>query len=113
MNASTLLLILVPVGLVVVPFVIIPRLQMERRARALLSRHPDAERTSVFLAFRSLWSGGKRQEMDARIAEMATTGWTFLRATEANPLRTIRSRGGGLTLHFIRGSADTNESVSV
>jgi len=33
---------------------------------------------------------------------MAKTGWTFLRASEANPLRTLQSPGGGLTLHFIR-----------
>jgi hypothetical protein len=44
--------------------------------------------------------------MDAKIAEMASSGWTFLRAAEASPLRTIRSWGGGLTLHFIR----TNDS---
>jgi len=46
--------------------------------------------------------GAKRVAMDARIAEMATVGWTFLRASEANPLRTLRSWGGGLHLHFIR-----------
>lgn len=40
--------------------------------------------------------------MDAKIAEMAMDGWLFLRATAANPLRTIPSWGGGLRLHFIR-----------
>jgi hypothetical protein len=55
----------------------------------------------IYLEFSSGWTG-KRAEMDAKIAEMARAGWTFLRATEASPLRTLRSWGGGLTLHFIR-----------
>ena len=75
---------------------------MARRARRLLAQHPDAEQTSVYLAFHSAWAGGKKQELDAKIAEMAFAGWTYLRAVEASPLRTIRSWGGGLTLHFIR-----------
>ena len=100
MHATSFLIILVPV-LFVVPFVLISRRRMEQRARALLAQHPNAERTSIYLAFRSGWTG-KRTEMDAKIAEMARAGWTFLRASEANPLRTIRSWGGGLTLHFIR-----------
>ncbi len=78
------------------------RIRMERRARALLAQHPDAEQTSVYLEFRSGWYRGKEQEMDATIAKMATHGWTFLRASAANPLRTIRSWGGGLHMHFIR-----------
>ncbi len=96
------------VGLTAIPIVIalamvLPRrIRMERRARALLAQHPDAERSSVYFEFRSRWYRGKGREMDAKIAEMARNGWTFLRATEASPLRTIRSWGGGLTLHFIR-----------
>jgi hypothetical protein len=81
---------------------------MQRRAGAVRARHPQAEQTSVYLAFRSGWRTGKQGEMDAKIAEMASGGWTYLRAAEANPLRTIRSWGGGLTLHFIR----TDESGS-
>ena len=75
---------------------------MERRARGILAQHPGAERISVYLAFRSGWWSGKGKEMDAKVAEMARAGWTFLRATEASPPRTIRSWGGGVTLHFIR-----------
>ena len=101
MQALAFLLILLPM-LVVVPCVLPPRLRMERRARALLAAHPDAERTSVYLAFRSSWAAGKRREMDVRIAAMAQSGWTFLRAREANPLRTMRSWGGGVTLQFLR-----------
>ena len=104
MHTTSFLIILVPV-LLAVPFVLIPRRRMEQRARALLAQHPNAERTSIYLAFRSGWTG-KRAEMDARIAEMARAGWTFLRASEASPLRTIRSWGGGLTLHFIRVHSD-------
>ena len=83
--------------------VVLPRrIRRERRARALLARHPNAERTSIYLAFRSGWPSGKEKEMDAKISEMITAGWIFLRAAEVSPIRTIRSSGGGLTLHFIR-----------
>ena len=104
-----------------VPYVIVlmmamalpPRIRMERRARALLAQHPDAERTSVYLAFRSGSSTARQREMDARIAEMASAGWTFLRAAEASPLRTMRSWGGGLTLHFIRTkSSETSQGTA-
>lgn len=90
------MLVLMLVALVVLP----ARVRMERRARRLLFAHPDAERKSVYLPFPSV--KGKRAAMEARIAEVESGGWTFLRATEASPLRTLRSWGGGLTLHFIR-----------
>ncbi|MBL9162819.1 MAG: hypothetical protein JNL18_08815 [Planctomycetaceae bacterium] len=83
-------------------FVVAPRLRMERRPRALLAAHPDAEQTSVYLALHSAFAGGKRREIDAKIAEMQPQGWSFLRGSEANPLRTSFTRGGGLTLHFLR-----------
>jgi hypothetical protein len=79
-----------------------PRVQMEREARALLKQHPGAEQTSVYLSLHSILPSKKKQEIDAKITEMQAQGWTFLRAMEANPLRTICSLGGGLTLHFIR-----------
>jgi hypothetical protein len=96
------LLMLVPVFLLFVLVVLIPRFRMERRARALLAQYPDAVRTSVYLPFQSAWHSRKRKQIDAKISEMKADGWIFLRATEVNPLRTIRSWGGGLTLHFIR-----------
>lgn len=82
-------------------FALPTRVRMERRARKLLSQHPQAERTSVYLPFRSSWESGK-QEMEAKISEMQSSGWTFLRAHEASPLRTLLSWGGGVTLQFIR-----------
>lgn len=103
MNTTTMiLLMIVPVLLVVVFFVLVPRIRMERRARAILAQHPGAEQTSVYLPLRSTWARGSRREVEAKIAEMRACGWTFLRAMEASPLRTIRSWGGGLTLQFIR-----------
>lgn len=88
--------------LLFVYFVAVPRFRMERRARALLEAHPDAERTTVYLELQSTFAGAKQREIDAKIAEMQPQGWTFLRAMEASPLRTLCSWGGGLTLHFIR-----------
>src|SRR5262249_10213532 len=92
----------IPSLLLFVFFVVFPRLRMEQRARALLALHPGAEQTSVYLELHSTFAGGKQREIDAKIAEMQPQGWTFLRAMEASPLRTMFSWGGGLTLHFIR-----------
>ena len=100
MHATAFLIVLLPI-LLVIPFVMLPRFRMERRARELLAKNPGAQRTSLYVAFRA-GGAGKRAEFDAKIAGMASEGWTFLRACEANPLRTIRSWGGGLTMHFIR-----------
>jgi hypothetical protein len=106
MNYTTIILILC--AMLAVPLVfagVIPRFRMARRARALLAQYPDAEQTSVYLELHSPWAWSKRLEIDAKIAQMRPQGWTFLRAMEANPLRTVRSLGGGLTLYFIRTTA--------
>lgn len=97
----TLILSIVVLAAVLVPFVIM-RLRMERRARALLAKHPNSEQISVYLALHSGWPHKKHQELDAKIVEMKTKGWTYTRGSEASPFRTIRTWGGGLTLHFIR-----------
>ena len=89
--------------LLVLAMVILPRrIRMERHARELLAQHPGAEQTSVYLKLHSTFAGAKQREIDTKIAEMQPQGWTFLRAAEASPLRTLRSWGGGVTLHFIR-----------
>jgi hypothetical protein len=98
---ATILLCAIPAILLFV-FAVVPRFRMERRARALLAQHPEAGQTSVYLELHSTFAWDKQREIDAKIAEMQPQGWTFLRAMEASPLRTMRSWGGGLTLHFIR-----------
>ena len=103
MNYMTIIFLLCAISAFIFVFaVVIPRFRMERRARALLAQHPGAEQTSVYLELHSTFAGSKQREIDAKIAEMQPQGWTFLRAMEASPLRTMRSWGGGLTLHFIR-----------
>jgi len=95
MNIELLLFVLAmpAIAFVIVLAVVVPRrIRMERRARALLAQHPDAERTLIYLAFRSGWPRKKQKEMAG----------LFCEAQEASPLRTTRSWGGGLTLHFIR-----------
>lgn len=99
---TSLLLCAIPAILLFVFAIGIPRYRTRRRVRALLAQHPGAEQTSVYLELHSTFAGGKQREIDAKIAEMQPQGWTFLRARAANPLRTISSWGGGLTLHFIR-----------
>lgn len=98
MNLELLLLaLLIPaIALIIVFSAVIPRrLRAERRARELLAQHAGAERTLVYVAFDSCWPRDKRDEIDARIGQMHREGWTFLRAREASPLRTICSWGGG------------------
>lgn len=80
------------------------RLRMERRASRLLAQHPDAEKTAVYLKLNSTFAAGKEREIEIKISEMEQQGWIFLRLKEANPLRTIRSWRGGLSLEFIRKS---------
>ena len=94
-------LLVVP-AVIALGIVLRERILKERRARSLLAKFPDAERKSIYLPFRSAWPSVKRQEMDSRIAEMERAGWMFLRGAEASPLRTLRSWGGGMTLHFLR-----------
>ena len=102
MNYIPIILLCAVPAIFLFVFFFIPRFRMERRARALLAQHPGAEQTSVYLELHSTFAGGKQREIDAKIAEMQPQGWTFLRAMEASPLRTMSSWGGGLTLHFIR-----------
>lgn len=88
-------------------FVLTPRIEMLRRAGKLLKEIPQHERAMVYLPFSSTFSPGKQIEMAAKIAEMGEDGWVFLKAGEAHPLKTLRSWGGGLNLHFIRSVADS------
>lgn len=108
---TIILLCTTPALLIFVCFAVVPRLRMERRARALLTQYPGAEQTSVYLKLHSTFAGGKQREIDAKVAEMQPQGWTFLRASEANPLRTLRSWGGGLNLHFIRTDGKQNHAA--
>ncbi|MGD0812583.1 MAG: hypothetical protein ABSA83_03180 [Verrucomicrobiota bacterium] len=93
----------IPVILVVLIFyVVIPRIRMERRAKSLLAQMPSQKRKTVYLAFTSIWCFGKKKEMEAKIIEEEKSGWTFLKAREANFLKTLRTSRGGLNLHFIK-----------
>jgi len=83
--------------------VILPRrIRMERRARKLLAEHPGAEQTSVYLQFDSVKWSEKRKAHETMVADMATKGWTFLKASEANLKRTSVTWAGGVNMHFIR-----------
>ena len=96
------LLCAIPAFLLFAFMVIAPRFRVEQRARALLAKQPGVEQTSVYLPLKSTWAWQKKREIDAKIAEMKSEGWIFLRGMEASPLRTICSWEGGLTLQFIR-----------
>ena len=76
---------------------------MERRARRVLRTMSDYEEITECLRLDSPWPKAKQKAMERKIEEMANAGWVFLKACEANPLQTICSLGGILTLHFVRG----------
>jgi hypothetical protein len=80
------------------------RLRMERRAKDLLAQMPQHELRTVYLAFNSVWPRARESKIAAKISQEQQEGWTFLRASEASPLKTIRTWGGGVNLHFIRKS---------
>jgi hypothetical protein len=80
------------------------RMRMVRRAKKLLAQMPHHELKTVYLAFASGFCWGKGKEMAAKIIEEKNGGWTFLKAGEANLLKTSCSWGGGINLHFIRKS---------
>jgi hypothetical protein len=114
MNTERLVFISAPLVILLLGLavLILPRrIRMERRARELLAEHPGAEQTSVFLKFQSVRWSEKRKAHDAMVAEMATKGWTFLKASEASLLRTSITWAGGMNMHFIR-LRPTHESRS-
>ena len=77
------LLGLIPILIAGVFLVLIPRVRMARKAREILAQYPDAERTSVYIQYHSVTWKHKREVLEAKIAEMKTDGWTFLRGAEA------------------------------
>jgi len=56
------------------------------------------------LLFRRTSPWGKQRELDALAAQREPDGWIYWKITAANPLRTIGSWGGGVTVHFVRPS---------
>ena len=63
------------------------------------------------LALSSFDAPGKQQEIDGKVAEMTTAGWSLLGTVEASPLLTLRSWGGGVTLQFVRSATATAVDV--
>ena len=78
------------------------RLRMARRAKELLAQMPRHELKTGYLAYASGWNPERRKELAARIGEEEKAGWTFLKASEANPFKASLTWGGAVNLHFIR-----------
>jgi hypothetical protein len=104
MNAERLVFMLAPLAIILVGLAAVilpPRIRMEQRARKLLAEHPGAEQTSVYLQFQSARWSEKQKAHDAMVADMAAKGWTFLRASEASPRKSV-TWAGGVNMHFIK-----------
>ncbi|MCH9655615.1 MAG: hypothetical protein K0U86_06585 [Planctomycetes bacterium] len=102
LNPKILLSFITILGVVFIFDVVIPRIRMLRRAKAIESEISDPERMIVYHQFSSIWPKRKHSEIDAKKTEMARDDWVFLKASEARLSKTLRSMGGGLNLHFIR-----------
>ena len=87
------------------------RQRMERRARQLLSEHPDAERSSQYMRFESTFEHGKLRELDVLISAMNKEGWTYVRIRGASPLLTLRSWGGGVHVDFIQAPSGATKTL--
>jgi hypothetical protein len=96
---------LITTVIVCIWFVALPRIKMDRRAKALLVQMPEHDSTTIYLAFASALPWEKHAAMESKIAEMERNGWVFLKASESGPLKTISSWGGGLDLQFIKSLA--------
>jgi hypothetical protein len=55
---------------------------------------------------------GKQKEMDSKIEEMKQQGWVYLKASEANPIKTLCSLGGGVNMYFIRDLAENKKTIA-
>jgi hypothetical protein len=77
-------------------------LRPARNVHELLTKYPDAEQTSVFLAslpMSVLYFWREPRQICTKIEEMRNRGWTYLRSGRVQDGRlTLR----GVTLHFIR-----------
>ena len=97
-------IVVYPLAIVMVLVIkdLLPRLRRERRAGTLLAQYPDAEQTTVYLALHSILEPWRQREIDAKHSEMKANGWTFLRATSANPSGSTGMWERALNLHYIR-----------
>ncbi len=91
---------------------IVARVRMELRAQKLLEQIPNHEIKIMYVSFKSGFAPGKRLEMNAKIAEMEKEGWVYLKSREANPLKTIKSWGGGLNMYFVRKLSNDESNIN-
>ena len=80
-------------------------------AERLVRDTPEHEERKEYIQLRHVFTWGKQCEMARRITEVEAAGWTYLKASAVSPLRSIRSLGGALNLHFVRAKADGNSAT--
>lgn len=75
------------------------------RAESLLENTGGFVEHQELLHFRRTSPWGKQRELETLAAQREAEGWLYWKITAANPLRTVGSWGGGVTVHFVRPSA--------
>ncbi len=79
-------------------------LGLTARAESLMDDPAGFVEQQELLHFRRASPWGKQRELDALVVQREAEGWLYWKITAANPLRTIGSWGGGVTVHFVRPS---------
>lgn len=85
----------------------IPRRNHDKTATHIIAANPDAVLCDEILPLQSTWRSGKQREIDRRVHEMQTSGWTFLTMSEVSPWISLRFWGGAVRLRFIQTTTPT------
>ena len=75
-------------------------------AARLVRDTPEHEDRTEYIQLSHMLPWGKEREIARRIMEVEAEGWIYQKATAVNPLRSIRSLGGSLNLHFVRAKSE-------
>lgn len=82
-------------------WIAVPLTKMRERAAQLEAENTFTERTTLYLPLKGTLSSTKQKQIDEKISEMAEQGWIYLKGSYAG-LKTIKSWGGGIDLHFAK-----------
>jgi hypothetical protein len=99
--AIFLIIILIISGMFTYRRTSIARAKMRERAAQLEAENTFTERTTLYLPLKGTLNSTKQKQIDEKISEMAEQEWIYLRGSYAG-LKTMKSWGGGIDLHFAK-----------
>tara|TARA_R110002072_G_scaffold146075_1_gene292755 strand:- start:3749 stop:4147 length:399 start_codon:yes stop_codon:yes gene_type:complete len=81
--------------------VVLSRILMNRRVWKIESGMGDCERKVVPIVFTRLWSWQKESEIE-EVKKKLAAGWQYLKRARASDSSLLRTKFGGIDVHFIR-----------